>query len=74
MEIAGLIQAFILSGRDRDGFSSANQIGKKKASWEEAMIELGEALGPPTHAYTLRCTLQAGPNPKPPTPQNEHCM
>lgn len=38
------------------------------------MIELGEALGPPTHTNTLCCMLQAGPNPKPPMPQNEHCM
>jgi len=38
------------------------------------MIELTEALGPPTHTNTLCCMLQAGPNPKPPTPQNQHCM
>ncbi len=38
------------------------------------MIELGEALGPPTHTFMLCCTLQAGSNPKLPMPQDEDCM
>lgn len=38
------------------------------------MIELGEALGPPTHSFTLCCMLQAGSNPKLPMPQDEDYM
>lgn len=38
------------------------------------MIELVEALGPPTHTFMLCCALQAGPNPKQPMPQDEDCM